>query len=277
MKARKVISREYKVMLRAEKFAGTEQDVLIAAGQLWGEIARIIEPIALKVSGTLDTISKKRLVSFLDSEARQLWAGGYIFRVRRSPGGRRPEVTLKFRHPDRYVAESRQMKSRRIRTSIKFEEDIKQPFVSLYGYSTTGRVRRKAVPTTLEQVSALFPDLSKRIVDMKCSHELEVVGFTAREVVVSGSFVRIGVMPQVSVECALIVWYNEDERSHDPVAVEFSYRYGNPSGRYSGKAAKRAFDMFEALQRDLTEWVGLNARTKTACVYDGLVSSAAAQ
>jgi hypothetical protein len=98
MKARTVISREYKMMLRAERFVGTEQQVLIAAGQLWGEVARIIEPFALTVSGTLDTVSKKRLVTFLDSEARQLWAGGYIFRVRRSLGGRRPEVTLKFRH-----------------------------------------------------------------------------------------------------------------------------------------------------------------------------------
>jgi hypothetical protein len=65
MKARRAIAREYKMMLRAETFAGTEQQVLVAAGQLCGEIARIIEPFALKMSGTLDTISKKRLVSFL--------------------------------------------------------------------------------------------------------------------------------------------------------------------------------------------------------------------
>jgi hypothetical protein len=112
---------------------------------------------------------------------------------------------------------------------------------------------------------------------MEGSHEVEVVGFTARELVICGPVVRIGVMPRGAVECALIVWYNEDERSPDPVAVEFSYRYGDPSGRYSGKAAKRAFDMFEALHRDLDEWVGLNARTKTACVFDGTVTPAAAR
>lgn len=269
MKARKVVSREYKMMLQAAKFAGTEAQVLRAAAQLWREIAPIVEPFAFKVTGELDTISKKRLVTFLDSEAQQLWANGYIFRVRRSIGGNRPEVTLKFRHPDRYVAESRQMKSRRIRTAVKFEEDIKRPFHSLYGYSTTGRVGRKAVPATLDEVAVLFPDLAKRVAGMEGSHELKVVGFTAREVVVTGPIVRLGIKPRVSVECALIVWYNENERTHDPVAVEFSYRYGNPGGRYSGKVAKRAFDMFEALHRELDDWLDPHSRTKTACVYGG--------
>ena len=34
-----------------------------------------------------------------------------------------------------------------------------------------------------------------------------------------------------------------------------------------GNTAKRAFDIFETLQRELTEWVDPNPRTKTAFVY----------
>jgi hypothetical protein len=163
MKTRKVVSREYKLMLQAAKFAGTDQHLLAVAGELWGELVGAIAPFVVRADGSLDTISKERLVSFLDSQARHLWVGGYVLRLRRTIKGSRPEVTLKFRHPDRYVAESRQMKSRQIRATMKFEEDIKPPFLSLFGFSTRGRVGRKSVPETLGAAYALFPDLPKRL------------------------------------------------------------------------------------------------------------------
>src|SRR5262245_63024658 len=148
MKARKVISREYKLMLQAAKFAGPEQHLLAVAHEVWEELVGAIAPFVVRADGALDTISKERLVSFLDTQARHLWVSGYVLRLRRTLEGSRPEVTLKFRHPDRYVAASRQMKSR-IRATVKFEEDIKAPFVSLYGFSTRGRVGRENVPPTL--------------------------------------------------------------------------------------------------------------------------------
>jgi len=155
MKTQKVVSREYKLMLQAAKFAGPEKHLMAVADQLWEELVEAITPFVVRIDGALDTISKHRLVAFLDSRARHLCMGGYHFRVRRTLEGSRPEVTLKFRHPDRYVAEARQMKSR-IRATVKFEEDIKPPFNSLFGFSTRGRVGRKNVPDTLAAVSALF-------------------------------------------------------------------------------------------------------------------------
>ena len=183
-------------------------------------------------------------------------------------------MTLKFRHPDRYVAESRQMKSRRIQTVAKFEEDIKAPFVSLYSFSTSGNIGKKPVPSTLDDVSRLFPDLSKRLGEVDGRHRLgQVNGFTARELVITGATMTIGTKPKVECECALIVWYDQNASATAaaaaaaPVAVEFSYRYGDTKGRYDGKAAKRAADIFEMLQRELTDWVDPNPRTKTAFVY----------
>jgi hypothetical protein len=269
MKTRKVVSREYKLMLQAARFAGTDDQLLVTAGQLWDDFAGALEPFAASVEGTLDTIAKQRLVAFLDSQARHLWAAGYIFRVRRTLEGGRPEVTLKFRHPDRFVAENRQMKSRRIRAEIKFEEDVKPPFTSLYGFSNTGRIGRKDVPITLDDVSALFPDLAKRLGKVDGSLKLRAVnGFTAREVVVTGPIVTLGAKPRVEAECALIVWYDHHRNTtNHPAAVEFSYRYGNPGGRYSGKVARRAFNIFEMLQRDLTDWIDPNSATKTTLVF----------
>jgi hypothetical protein len=269
MKTRKVISREYKLMLKAARFAGTERQLLAAAGQLWNDFGGAIDPFVAGVDGTLDAITKQREVAFLDSQARHLWAGGYIFRVRRTLAGARPEVTLKFRHPDRYVAESRQMKSRRIRATVKFEEDIKPPFISLYGFSTRGRIGRKDVPDTLDKMASLFPDLAKRLGKIDGRLELRTVnGFTAREIVMTGPILIIGAKPRVEAECALIVWYDHGSTTANrPVAVEFSFRYGNPGGRYSGKVARRAFNIYEMLQRDLTDWVDPNSVTKTALVF----------
>ena len=267
MKTRKVVSREYKLMLQAAKFAGPEKHLLAVAGELWEELVGVIAPFVVRVDGALDTISKQRLVAFFDSQARHLCAGGYIFRVRRTLEGSRPEVTLKFRHPDRYVAEARQMKSR-IRATVKFEEDIKPPFVSLYGFSTRGRVGRKNVPDTLDAVSALFPDLPKRLGKIDGSLKLRVVnGFTAREIVVTGPILTIGAKPRVEIECALIVWYKHQDATNAPVAVEFSFRYGNTNGRYSGKIARRAYNIFETLQHNLPEWLDPNSTTKTALVF----------
>jgi hypothetical protein len=267
MKARKVVSREYKMMLRAARFGGPHKDLLTVAGQLWEDLAGALAPFVVSADGAFDTIGRQRLVAFLDSPDRRLWDSGYIFRVRRTLEGGRPEITLKFRHPDRYVAESRQMKSRHIRASIKFEEDIKAPFVSLYGFSTRGRVGRKNVPSTLADLAALFPDLTKRIGEVDGRDELRTVGFTAREVVVTGPILTIGAKPRVEAECALIVWYEHGHADNQPVAVELSYRYGNSGGRYSGKVARRAFNVFEVLQRDLTDWVDPSSNTKTALVF----------
>lgn len=276
MKTLKVVSREYKLMLHPAKFAGSEQRLLAVAGEFWGELVGAIAPFVVRADGALDTISKHRLVSFLDSRAGHLWAGGYVLRLRRTLEGSRPEVTLKFRHPDRYLAESRQMKSRRIRATIKFEEDIKPPFTSLYGFSTRGRVGRKNVPETLDAAYAFFPDLPKRLGKINGSPKLRAVnGFTAREMVLTGPILTIGTKPRAEIECALIVWYDHQPASHSPVAVEFSFRYGNTTGRYTGKIARRAYTIFETLQHNLPEWLDTNTTTKTALVFGCVTPDAA--
>jgi hypothetical protein len=268
MKRRKVVSREYKVMLQAPRFAGTRRQLLDTARRLWDEFSRAAGPVIADARGTLDTIEKERLIVFLDSDAQHLRAAGYIFRVRRPLDGKPPEVTLKFRHPDRYVAESRQMKSARLRTETKFEEDIKAPFVSLYSFSSSGALGKTPVPATLADVSRLFPDLSKQLgqVDGRLTLS-DVNNFAARELVITGATVKIGSKPKVECECALIIWYHQDGSATEPLAVEFSYRYGDEKGRYGGKAARRAFDAFETMQRELTGWIDPNPRTKTAFVY----------
>jgi hypothetical protein len=268
MNSRAVVSREYKVMLKADKFAGTPKQQLGNARRLWTDFLHSVESIVLETEGTLDKLGKQRLIVFLDSAGEHLRTGGYIFRVRRTLDGGQPEITLKFRHPDRYVAEGRQMKCPRLRTKTKFEEDIKAPFISLYSLSTRGRIGKKGIPSSLDDVSRLFPDLSKRLRKADGAAALsEVNAFTARELVITGPLLRIGMTPTIYLECALIVWYDHKGAENQPVAVEFSYRYGNAAGEYGGKVARRAFDIFAAMQTGMTEWLDPNPRTKTAFVY----------
>jgi hypothetical protein len=156
MKTRKVISREYKLMLQAAKFAG-RSSICSQSPTRSGRARRCDRTVRRRADGALDTISKERLVSFLDTQARHLWVSGYVLRLRRTLEGSRPEVTLKFRHPDRYVAASRQMKSRRIRATVKFEEDIKPPFVSLYGFSTSATRRQRERAGDTRRGARLLP------------------------------------------------------------------------------------------------------------------------
>ena len=64
MKTQKVVSREYKLMLQAAKFAGPEKHLLAVADQLWEELVEAITPFVVRIDGALDTISKQRLVAF---------------------------------------------------------------------------------------------------------------------------------------------------------------------------------------------------------------------
>jgi hypothetical protein len=129
----KVSSREYKVMLRPARFAGDEARVLAAAGTLWKDLVRGVRGVVLGSDGVLSRIETRRLITFLDTARHDLHQASYVFRERRDLEGGEREVTLKCRHPDRYVVQKRDMAAagaRRART--KLEEDIKVPFISLY-------------------------------------------------------------------------------------------------------------------------------------------------
>src|SRR5262245_32476062 len=111
MKRLNVSSREYKVMLRHKRFRGNERVLLKAAHDFWREFSRRIAGIALETRGDLKAIKPPRLITFHDTAKAHLNRESYIFRERDTTGGKR-EVTLKFRHNDRHVAQGRSMKVR---------------------------------------------------------------------------------------------------------------------------------------------------------------------
>lgn len=268
MKRAYVVSREYKVMLRSAKFAGREPALLAAAATFWSDFVRSIGPQVIDINGSLRTITKRRRIQFLDTEAADLTAAGYIVRVRRDLKDGRPDVTLKFRHEDRYLSESRRIRTRVPDADVKFEEDIKAPFMSLYSFSATAAVGKRQTPADLGKLVKIFPSLSRRLHDPKARLSLAAIGgFTARELLITGTTFQIGRGPKVEAECALIVWYDDDKASTRPQAVEFSFRYGNQREQYGGGPARRAFAIFKTLQ-SLATWIDPHPRTKTRFVLD---------
>ena len=256
-------------MLQAARFAGDEKQLLATAGQLWEDFSGAMVRSSPASRESLRRSTRQRLVAFLDSQAQHLWAAGYVFRVRRRLEGGRPEVTLKFRHPDRYVAESPsdeepahtcgdQIRGRRqspVHLAVRLLDQgprrqegraahARCRVGSCSRISRSGSVRLTAVSPSCRSTASRFEKL-----------------------VLTGPILTIGAKPRVEAECALIVWYEHGHTASPPVAVEFSFRYGNPGGQYSGKAASRAFNVFEVLQRDLGDWVDPNPTTKTALVF----------
>ena len=273
MKPQHVVSREYKVMLRPKRFRGGKKKLLKTADALWRDFDRLIRDVAVGTTGTLGQIDKRRLITFFDTGKAHLKGAGYIFRERRNLDAEDHEVTLKFRHPDHYVAQSRNMKPRgKAAGKSKFEEDIKAdvrtPFISLYSFSTTLAVGHDETFDRVGAVAGLFPDIAKRVPTFRAKDALDVVnGLTARELVITGGSVTIGKSPKVDAECALIVWYDHARHPKTPLAVELSYRYGDKDGDYGAATALRAFGVFKALQTGLSRWVDPNPRTKTGLVY----------
>ena len=109
MNREKVRSREYKIMLEADRFKGAELDLIETAERFWTEFRREIDDLVLATSGNLSDVRKRRSVSFYDTRARRLRSNDYVLRERSDLETGKREVTLKFRHPDRYVTQDRNM------------------------------------------------------------------------------------------------------------------------------------------------------------------------
>jgi hypothetical protein len=268
MQQQKIVSREYKIMLRPKLFTGAEKALLAHAHALWRDVAGKVGPVALGAAGDLSHIKTRRLITFHDTPKHRLNDARYIFRERRAENGSGREITLKFRHPDRFLAQARKMQAKASAAKTKFEEDIKAPFVSLYSFSTTVAIDAEAAFTKLRDVSRLFPVLAKRLDDAGDAEPLRAVNnFTAREVVIDGATMQIGKTPNVDAEWALIVWYDAHGEGGKPVAVELSYRYGDKDEEYGGGVTRRASNVFDAIQSKLERWVDPNPMTKTAFVF----------
>lgn len=279
---RPVRSREYKLMLRPRKFDGDKNDVLKSAEDFQNSLAKAVKEVAFVTQGeavsgkfTLVAEEKQVTVEFFDTEDLRLRESGYVFRQRQRIGGGPLELTLKFRHPDRFLASDRKAGGQ----ESKFEEDIKathaHEFISLH--SLSAKVKDVDAGTEfaiLKNLRAFFKHLKEQLGDAyEASVKLHKVGnLTARQTVLEGVELQIG--NGISAECALIVWHRKGGSNREPDVVEFSFRYkdkelGAKKEPFTAEMAQRCFATLQAFREKdvLAEWVDLKGPTKTAYVY----------
>src|SRR5262245_56246256 len=193
MTRRPVGSREYKVMLRPERFAGTEDEVRLVVDAFWQEVGELLAELDIPTAGSFDAVKAHRRIRFFDTAERGLNGRRYILRERIDVESEERQVTLKYRHADRYVAQDRDMEPKRQdRAESKFEEDVKPPFVSVFSYSTSVTVDADRDFGQVEKVVDLFPGLAGELEDIDSSGDLAVVrDFCARELVLVGASVLL--------------------------------------------------------------------------------------
>ncbi|MFA0813926.1 hypothetical protein [Microbulbifer epialgicus] len=263
-----VVSREYKVMLKVNRFVGSEVSLRSQASFFWNEFKGSIKDLVFDTDGQLDEIENRRLVKFYDSDHQVLKKHNYSFRERVDLNTNSREVTLKFRHPDRYISQDRDMRAAYEKdVKTKFEEDIKPPFLKLYSFSSAQPISNTKIINKINDPEGLFPNLGEQLDNTEGSELISVVGdFTAKEIVVSGGDFQIGKVPKVEAECALIVWYDGIGQTEIPAVVEFSFRYKDKKERFEGDVAERAYEVFNRLI-NMVEWIDSEGLTKTAYVY----------
>jgi hypothetical protein len=223
---------------------------------------------------------KDRVVLFYDTADHYLYRNSYVFRERHEPGGAKRRVTLKFRHPDRCLAQDRDMGGADADSDdLKFEEDLKPVLRKLYSYSNQLKARRGKNINTLDDVADFFPDIVSRIDGWQRQREIECVhGFRAREIVLTGP--TFALPSDTAATCALIVWYDFAAPDAPATVAELSFRFANedeqaaPDGGYNGPVTDAATRLFIALQDGLGDghWAERDlagATTKTRFVFSG--------
>ena len=267
MSRKKVISREYKLVLNTENFSGNEAESGKKIEKFWRNLEEVY-PGKLKFGKKTGKIKSNREIRFFDTVNALLDSHHYIFRERKDINNNQREVTLKFRHADRYISQDRDIRARGPNSETKFEEDIKAPFNVLYSFSTTKTINDNDVYKKLKHIKKHYPGFS--LTDQEDNDEEKLVQVNehlVRETVIAGPSIQLLDKPLTEAECALIIWYQGNSLSPNPVIIEFSFRYGDRKGRYSATLAKAAHDFFHTVQNQMKHWLGDANSTKTGFIY----------
>lgn len=251
-------SREYKVMLNPSAFSG---NAATAVANFWNALKALIENASIHrpTTGNLNTVST-RTVRFYDTPGTcVLDRSDYSFRERVQNGNR--EVTLKFRSPDRFIADKRDVEGDDNAAVTKFEEDISAPFRSVYSHSSTVPIGAGKNLNYMDDPIGLFPGLGP--LGFNESEPIAIVGgLSVYEKAYEGASVDLGAL---LAQFSLTLWYASSSAT-TPLLAEISFKYGHPTADYSNNVVTRAKALFEAMQA-MTPWVAPNALLKTSFVY----------
>lgn len=267
-----IVSREYKMMLKAARFQRDEATRVAAVDECWSALLATLGRTGLRAEGTLKRAGagKQRLVRFYDTDEGALYrGGGFIFRMRRRQDGQGTwKATLKHRSADWIRAASAVFAPAGEPDDAKFEEDIKGiggrnglQFVPLFSHSAEAKSDGEDMPRTIADCLKPFR-ISRKEDFPDLVREVALVGFEARESVWSG--VDLVLPGDTKAELVLILWDRAD--GDEAVAAELSFRCAVGDGPPKGKVARAAWWAFLAFD-GAEGWVDRTGPTKTALIY----------
>ena len=261
-KVLRINSREYKLILSADRFADREGGI-----EALRDLVRLLTG---KLDADMEDQSELevRRTYYLDTPARHLRQAGYALRVRFEEEDGKYKLALKHRAADRYLVGAKDLSSREDEDKLKFEEDILPAFRSVFSQSNSIWFESLPKLENLNDAAEIYPGLG----DLEVPGETplaKVNDFEAHEVFCKLCKVKFGKKPKAKL--GLSFWYlTPDDRW--PLIAECAFDYGNKEQNddsFPTPVVQGANDLFRALQGQ-PGWFDLNATTKTRYVYEGL-------
>lgn len=276
---RPVTSREYKLMLHADRFVDRKR----AADAFWG----VVEFLAKKHGGKIvekQGEEKERRTWYLDTRDHTFRRNRAVVRLRRDIS--EPEdskITVKYRHSDRYLSAARDLSSPVRKAKPKFEEDILPPFSSKFAHSSS--IKAKHLPdlpddhieqldvSEVGKVVELFPGVDE--LGLASDTQLRRVNdFETHEVVHWLGKLEFDGEP--IVKTCLSFWYLLGQEHELPLVAEFSFDYDHAGDKpekgeleqYPAGVVEGATRFFRSMQRQ-ENWIRSGGTTKTAFAYEG--------
>lgn len=267
----KLSSREYKLMLHKDKFAGDASMRQSAISRFWQDLEDALDTAEFAPSKR-PKLSVSRNLFFLDTKDNLLFKQfDMMLRLRRKCDSSGPwSATLKFRHGDRLLADSHRFRPRKVVSqgaeSVSFEEDVKSAgtaesssFWALFSRSARARIDDLDGLLALADVKQTYARLPPELNDDLDKDLVRVGGLSIVEQVFDGGKIDFA---GVQAECAVILWY-QNGSPEAPFAAEFSFRFGlDDKCRDCAAPAWRLFRCVQGLA-----WVDTEGPTKTTLVY----------
>lgn len=285
-------AREYKLLLKARAFS--DPQTVPTAAQFW---RKVVMPIVKSTRGfprtakalDLSTFSqeKRRSIRFWDTAAGTLTKQSLSLRTRIDATAEgeetaTAEVSLKLRTPDLFVAAAHALPGTGRGVKTKLEEDVAplsirgaaggrrahtclaEPRTVRTRFSRSTRMNERA-PSSIGQVYKLYPTLKGYLQFGNARPPASAVkligGPEIHELVFDGAGVALG--DGFAAEFTMTLWYFK-AIDCSPDVAEISYKCKTPDGHMSLGAARRAHELFIALQYKLGDLLDAEAISKTA-------------
>lgn len=277
---RSLDSREFKLIVKPEIFIDINAGIK--------KVQRLIDNEIKKLNGKFKSDEselklKYRRTYFLDTPDFRLHSKNFFLRIREDNKPPKYNITLKCRHPDRYISSAYNLSDSNTH-ELKFEEDIIAPHVSKFSISLNFDQDQKPNLKSIKDLKSEFRGL--RSYDLGDGKLLKVNNFEADEISVKLGKVAYNEKngqdkDDNKVNLFLNFWYSPKDKKL-PVIVEFTYSYSalkrNISSLNNGNKdkmlieefpyyiVKNTYEFYTALQS--TEIADLSAsRTKTEFAY----------